>query len=149
MKHHLTPKKIALTIGIALLVFAVYPHLATSTTSITLGDEVFALEVADSSATRERGLSGRIGLAPNTGMIFVFENLGRYSFWMKDMIFPIDMIWLRDDWCIVHIVADADPESYPTIFAPPVPALYIVEIGAGEAARLGLKNGSCIDAPEL
>lgn len=149
MKKHLTPQKIVLAIVVAILVFAVYPHLTTSTTNATLGSEDFTLEVADSSAARERGLSGRSGLAPNTGMIFVFELLGRYSFWMKDMNFPIDIIWLRDDWCIVHIVANADPESYPTTFAPPVPARYVIEIGAGEAARVGLKNGSCIEALEL
>lgn len=149
MKHHLNPKTIAIAVGMVILAVIVIPHLFTKRVPVVLGEETFTLEVADSSAKQQRGLSGRTGLATSTGMLFVFDAPGRYSFWMKDMLFPIDIIWLRDDWCLVHIVSDISPDTYPDTFAPPVPATYVVELAAGEATRLGLRAGACLESPAL
>lgn len=149
MKRHINPKTIAITIGIAVLVFVVGPHLFVQRVPMVLGGETFTLEVADSSGRQQRGLSGRSGLDDGTGMLFVFDGPGRYSFWMKDMLFPLDIIWVKDDWCVAHIRSDVGPETYPDMFSPPVPILYVIELAAGEAARLGIRTGTCFEAPEL
>lgn len=147
MRQHITLKTIILAVLVLILIIAVYPHLTTRTVPVVLGEETFVLEVADTSSTRERGLSGRDGLATSTGMLFAFEHPGRYSFWMKDMHFPIDIMWLRDDWCVVHIMPNVSPDSYPDTFAPPVPATYVIEVGAGALSENGVTIGACLDAP--
>src|SRR3989338_5701660 len=59
-----------------------------------IGDQAVRVTVADTPESRERGLSGRDGLASDEGMLFVFQNDGYHTFWMKDMLFSIDIIWL-------------------------------------------------------
>jgi uncharacterized membrane protein (UPF0127 family) len=92
-------------------------------------------------ATQERGLSGRDSLPPNTGMLFVFKEPAAYQFWMKDMKFPIDIIWFAADQTITYIKQNATPDSYPTIFEPPYLSLYVLEVPAGFAEAHGLNIG--------
>ena len=60
------------------------------------------IEISDTKAKREQGLSGKEGLAENEGMLFVFEKEGYYGFWMKDMNFPIDIAWLDKNKKIIY-----------------------------------------------
>ncbi|MFA5132428.1 MAG: DUF192 domain-containing protein [Candidatus Paceibacterota bacterium] len=107
-----------------------------------------ATEVVDTSASRALGLSGRKGLAPNEGMLFVFDASGRYGFWMKDMLFPLDIIWINQSGVVVHIERDVTPESYtgskenPKTFINTPDALYVLEINTGKAEEYGLYLGS-------
>src|SRR6185369_7191082 len=75
------------------------------------------VELATMRAEQEKGLSGRSSLAPDEGMLFVFSG-GAPRFWMKDMNFPIDMIWIGEDLRVVYIKKDARPESYPETYGP-------------------------------
>ena len=85
---------------------------------IKIAGQEIKVELAVSDAEKGKGLSGRTGLAPNTGMLFVFEKPGPYAFWMKDMNFPIDIIWLSEDLKVVYIKQNTRPESYPDAFGP-------------------------------
>jgi len=98
---------------------------------VEVGGVRFEVEIADTPEKRERGLSGRAPLAPNEGMLFVFDEPGIYSFWMKEMLFPIDIVWIDEEGRVVHITENADPSSYPQTFSPPSPVLYVLEISAG------------------
>jgi hypothetical protein len=99
------------------------------------------VEVARTEAEKNRGLSGRASLEENEGMLFVFENPGIYPFWMKDMNFPIDIIWIAQDLQVVYIQKDAAPESYPASFDPGVDAKYVLEVVSGFSEKNNLKVG--------
>lgn len=99
------------------------------------------VEVVSSAADRERGLSGRASLKPGHGMLFVFDAEGEWGIWMKDMNFPIDIIWANSDGRIVSVVSNASPDSYPTVFKPAVAARYVLEVPAGYAAQNNILEG--------
>jgi uncharacterized membrane protein (UPF0127 family) len=108
---------------------------------VELSGHQFEAEVADSVVERTRGLSGRDDLAANAGLLFVFDKDGRYCFWMKDMKFSIDIIWLDKDGKVVHKVPHASPDTYPQEFCPPQEARYAFEVNAGTTDRLSVSNG--------
>ncbi len=110
--------------------------------SIALGDTTVIADIADTPDERAQGLSGRSVLGENEGLLFVFTVDDRHSFWMKDMLISIDMIWLSSDKRVVHIVPNATPGSYPQTFSPDDPARYVLEVPAGWASRHGVTVGS-------
>lgn len=109
---------------------------------------VIVSEVADTKASRELGLSGRNGLRNNEGMLFVFESFGRYGFWMKDMNFPIDMVWINQNGIVVKIEPNLSPSSYPNTFINEAPAMYVLELGDGRAEEYGIFLGSKLKIEE-
>jgi len=112
--------------------------------TVTIGDGPdIPVEIAASDSTRERGLSGREGLEPESGMLFIFATPDRYIFWMKGMEFPIDAIWIRDGE-IVDITTGLEPPATDgdiPVFSPMDKADSVLEVPAGFAARHGLKLG--------
>lgn len=121
------------------------PEISYTKKEVMLGNALFVLEVADTFALQERGLSYRQNLAPQTGMLFVFDTPGMYYFWMKDMNFPIDIIWLDQNKKVVHIEHSLSPSTYPDSFGPETPTQYVIEIPAGEATRIGLVLGNIVN----
>ena len=103
------------------------------------------VEIADTPAERELGLSGRERLGEKEGMIFVFDSPGRHAFWMKDMLFPLDIIWLDENLKVIYIKKDARPESYPEIFLPGEDAKYVLEVAVGFAEKYNLKEGDEVE----
>ncbi len=102
---------------------------------LVIGDQTVHVYVADTDAERELGLSGRERLAPDEGMLFVFPIEGKFSFWMKDMKFPIDILWLSNDGTVIYIEENVSPDSYPEQFAPKSGlARYVLELPAGFAS---------------
>jgi len=96
---------------------------------------------ADTSTLRERGLSGRTSLQPFNGMLFSFDTPDYYSFWMKDMHFPIDMLWLDSGYRVVDVVPRVMPDTFPATFTSVRPAQYIVELPSGDVDRIGIQVG--------
>jgi uncharacterized membrane protein (UPF0127 family) len=80
-------------------------------------------------------------------MLFVFENPDDYFFWMKDMNFSIDMIWIGEDRKIVYIKKDAKPEDYLKSFGPPEdnPAKYVLEVVSGFSDTHDLQEGDEVE----
>ena len=117
--------------------------------TVTIGGKNFIAEIADTDAARELGLSKRANLPANAVMLFVFAGPSNWGFWMKDTLFPLDMIWLDSTGKVVYIQQNVLPSTYPAIFAPPAssPALYVIEANAGTAASLNVKVGSTISLP--
>lgn len=120
------------------------PHKA-QTLHARLGGEAFVLEVADTEALRTKGLSGHAALHEGEGMLFVFPEDSRYGFWMKDMGYPIDILWLDNDYHVVDVKKNATPTSYPEIFTPSSPARYVMEISAGFFDERHLKAGDTLE----
>ncbi len=103
-------------------------------------------KVAASSNSRSIGLSKIESLPIGEGMLFVFEKRGRYSFWMKDMKFAIDIIWIDENKKIVNISNNAVPEPKKadkdlTIYDSSYDAMYVLEINAGLASASNLQIG--------
>ena len=115
---------------------------ALHTTHISLGDTSISADIADTDALREQGLSGRKSLTDTEGMLFVFQEDGEHSFWMKEMLFSLDMIWLSADKTVVYIQKNATPESYPATFSPHTASRYVIEVPAGFAVRHHVVVGS-------
>lgn len=99
--------------------------------NITLSGVELSVVVANTPTLYEKGLSGHPGLGENEGMLFVFPAPLRTGFWMKDMLFPIDIIWFDTDQKIVDMWENATPSSYPEIRAPQKDAQYVLEVPAG------------------
>jgi uncharacterized protein len=98
---------------------------------LTLGQKIIRVVVADETNERTIGLSQYTGLSENEGMLFVFEESDFYSFWMRHMQFPIDIIWLDENKNIVFIKENALPEEYPMSYKPTAKALYVLEVQSG------------------
>lgn len=106
---------------------------------------VIALEIADDDAQRIRGLSDRAGLPSGRGMMFLHEESAVQSYWMKDMAFSIDIIWINENE-VVGFVEDAEPEEPPlTIYSSPAPVDKVLEVFSGFVAQNGLKIGDILD----
>lgn len=101
--------------------------------------KTISVEVVDTRESRELGLSGRRLLAENSGMLFVFDFPGRYAFWMKDMLFPIDIVWISKAGVVVHVEKEVAPESYPETFINTIEATYILELPSGKADEYGIR----------
>jgi len=133
--------------AVALLVWGVFQvqHTPALTAErITVGSNTLAVDVADTPAKRQQGLSGRESLVQGSGMLFVFPQAGKWGFWMKDMRFAIDIIWADDDGVIVTIWPNVTPNTYPKVFYPHAPARYVLEVPAGYAATAGIGVGQKI-----
>lgn len=98
-------------------------------------------EVVDTPEDRHKGLSGRESLAEGDGMLFIFEETDAHSFWMPDMRFALDIIWLDESMKVVYIKENATPESYPELFTPSTPALYVLEVSSGFSKEKGIVVG--------
>jgi uncharacterized membrane protein (UPF0127 family) len=99
-------------------------------------------ELATSSEQLETGLSGRQSLDPGSGMLFVFPVVASRGFWMRNMSFPIDIIWIDKNKTVIGVTKDVDPASYPNIFFPPQPVKYVLELNAGYAEENGIASGT-------
>lgn len=108
-------------------------------------DQAIVVQKADDEIERQEGLSGLDCIGPNEGMLFVFDRSGQHSFWMNNMRFAIDILWLSDDKKVVDQNLNVQPSTYPQIFTNDQPAKYVLEIPAGRTAQLGLTQNSTLN----
>jgi hypothetical protein len=108
---------------------------------VVLGGKTFLMEMASTPAQWQQGLSGHTPLSANSGMIFIFDKPDNYGFWMKDMNFPLDIIWIGEDFRVVHIEKNLAPDTYPAVYYPGTPSKYVLEIYAGESDKNNIKIG--------
>jgi len=112
---------------------------------VKIAGKILKVDLVLTQKTQEKGLSGREKLKEDEGMLFVFDYMGQYSFWMKDMNFPIDIIWISDDFKVVYIKKNATPESYPETFTPEQNAKYVLEVLAQFSEKNNLKVGDKVE----
>ncbi len=139
-------------LGIALLVLGVlFLFLGRTTPALEVpgftdgvlssGNTRIAVSIADSDPERVAGLSNTDALPEGAGKLFVFETSGMYGFWMKDMRYPIDIIWFDESMAVVSIAHAVTPESYPETFYPSAPASFVLEVPAGFSTVQGIAVG--------
>lgn len=89
-----------------------------------------------------RGLSGTATLPEDMGMFFVFPADGHHGIWMKQMKYPIDIIWLDSVLKVVHIEEQISPLTFPKTFHPETAARYVLEVPSGFAAHNKIAVGA-------
>ena len=139
-------------------VATIKPDQPTSATSPGLSDTVvrigsaivfsdFLVELALTADEQIQGLSGRLVLETDTGMLFVYEMQRKYTFWMPDMHFPLDIVWIGSDCTVADVTLNAlppepgQPNQDLPLYSPESPVQYVLEINAGEAEAKGIKAG--------
>jgi uncharacterized membrane protein (UPF0127 family) len=136
MVRHLILWAIWLTPIIGILIYS------PNTTVISLENgHTINVKVAQTNKDRVKGLSGRRNLPENSGMLFVFDQPRILSFWMKEMNFPLDIIWIDQNRKVVGIERNISPETYPKIYSPETPSKYALEINGGYSDKIGLSIG--------
>ncbi len=111
----------------------------------------YPVDLAVTPAERQQGLSGRETMDQGTGMLFIFEQEQPLTFWMKDMRFPLDILWIDGQCRLIEVAADvptpppnAENAEIPRAYSP-APAHYVLELNAGEGARAGLSPGDTVE----
>lgn len=107
------------------------------------GPVMFQAEVADSPEARARGLMHRTQLGEREGMLFLFPSERPLSFWMKNTLIPLDMVFIRADKTVLGIVENAEPMTETSRFVPGN-SQFVLEIGGGLAAKLGIQSGQSV-----
>ena len=143
-------KLITACVGVVAILALLLPFAFAKPATATLqaGKKTYALNIAASTAAQQKGLGGRKSLARNRGMLFVFDAPATQCFWMKDMQFPIDIIWLNSDKQVTRVAANVSPDTYTEAsgknsqkFCGDVSTKYVIELNAGEAKQAGLVVG--------
>ncbi len=115
--------------------------------SLSIKDISVKVELADTSVQRELGLSGRGNLEENSGMLFVFTSSDKHTFWMKDMNFPLDFIWINQGK-IVQIDKDVPRPTKgkaPVVIKPTTPVNWVLEVNAGFTQNHSLVVGDIVE----
>lgn len=122
------------------------PAPAAPSPTVTLAGQRFDVEVATTPAEQAHGLMDRTGMPANHGMLFVFPQDMPLTFWMKDTLIPLDMLFFDGQRRLVAIQANAQPcKADPCrLYPSSVPARYVLELNAGVAARIGARQGDVI-----
>lgn len=107
------------------------------------GEHRFSVELCETNRQRNYGMMCRDYLAADKGMLFLFERMAPRSFWMRNTLIPLDMLFLDDEGRVVGIVQEAEPLT-TTSRSPGAPAQYVLEVRGGTAQRLGLKAGDWV-----
>ena len=136
---------------VILIVFVVALFLLLNNTSylknikqVRISGEEIQVELALTQEERLQGLSNRTNLNPGSGMLFIFEQSGEHPFWMKEMNFPLDMIWINENMKVVYIKNNAQPNDYPQIYGKGYDAKYVLEVVADFIEQHNLKIGDSV-----
>ena len=137
---------IILIIGLVLILVGLVVSFTLTTfkptTQVRLGSGVYSLWLADNDTTRIQGLSNVDKLHLNGGLLMAYDNNDTHGIWMKDMNFPLDLIWLDNNKKVVYIVKNAPPENpVSTVYVPKDPSRYVLELPAGSVKKAGIKTG--------
>jgi uncharacterized membrane protein (UPF0127 family) len=114
------------------------PGAAQQTGSVILRVSV---EVASDGGARSRGLSGRRGLAENSGMLFVLDEGRPAAFWMKGMRFPLDLLYFDSNRKLIKILSGLQPCTDCPVYQSPEDTAYVIEVAAGSAGKYGIRTG--------
>ena len=136
-------------IVVAVFIYQKFPRKISKSINQKIGDQNFSLEIADNSFLQAKGLSKRSTLCEKCGMLFIFRGDAPRSFWMKDTLIPLDIIFITSLGQITDIFT-ANPEpgisSFQlTIYQSSRPTQYVIELNAGTAQKLNLKVGDTIN----
>lgn len=131
---------------LCVLMLITFTACASGGPSVELGGKTFAVEISDTSEKQALGLMFRDSMEADKGMLFIFPNEAPRSFWMKNTRIPLDIMYFDKKLKMVSISADTPPckitrcPSYPS----KGPAMYVLELNAGAAKKLGVGEGDIL-----
>lgn len=141
-------QKIIYLIIFSLLISLIYFYFSRKnikTITQKIANQNYSLEIADNPYLQAKGLSKRDHLCPNCGMLFIFSRETIQTFWMKDTLIPLDMIFIDSQGQItdIHTAFPEDKKSdfQLTLYQSSVPTKFVIELNSGDAQRLNLKKG--------
>lgn len=121
--------------------------------TVTINKAIFTLDIAKTPTQKQIGLSEKTSISSTYGMLFPFEKPDSYAFWMRDMKFPIDIIFIRDNKIVTiydNVPVPADPNSTNLpLYQPEEPADKVLEIQAGTAKKYNFKKGDQVTFQNL
>ena len=122
------------------------PVAARRSPAVTLDGQRISVEIAADDASREHGLMDRTSMSADHGMLFAFADSQVRTFWMKNTLIPLDMLFFDAHRRLVTLHADVPPcKADPcAIYPSTAPARYVLELNAGMAAKLGVRDGDTI-----
>lgn len=120
---------------------------------VNINNSKINIEIADTQDKRTKGLGGRDSLATDSGMLFIFPKADKYSFWMKGLKFPLDIIWINGDRIVDTLINVKPPESGQkdetlSVFQPVSPVDKVLEVNAGMVDKLQVRVGDKIVVSE-
>lgn len=139
-------KKYFLIFLVIIVIFVVFLNtISQKSVVLTINKRKLTAAVANSFSQKEVGLSKIKSLSFDSGMVFPMGKKEYYRFWMKEMLFPIDIIWI-DGNRIVDITQNVQPENKPplTIYTPKKPVNYVLEVNSGYTKRYNIKIGDLV-----
>lgn len=131
------------------------PNPTPSTQEIVVGDKTIKVTVAKTKELRTKGLSGVSNLDANSGMLFVFDKLNTNpSFWMKDMLIPIDIVWINDNKIVkidksVPAPTSNTPDNKLKIYSAGQPVDYVLEVNSDFCEENNIKVENIVDLKAL
>lgn len=115
---------------------------------VNLDGKNLSVLIADNKISIAQGLAGVTKLSDHEGMLIKFENSSNYSIWMKNMIIPIDILWIGEKGKVLWIEEKVRPETYPKTFYPKnIKAKYVLELASGYVERNNVKKGDLMTFP--
>jgi len=119
---------------------------------LEIGDETFSVAIADEQIERTRGLAGCDDVPVKVGMYFPYQQPTEATYWMKGMLIPIDIVWIKDGVVVGvedHIPPPPSnaPDQELLRYKSPGPVTAVLEIKAGGAGEYGITEGAAVDFP--
>ena len=135
---------VSLVVTLTLAIVAGQSLYQTKSTHIIIERVLLTVDLAETPAAQERGLSGRSSMPSDYGMLFIFNDENYWGFWMSDMRFPLDIIWFNSNRQAVFIesnLSPCSPQNCP-IYTPTARARYVLEVNAGFVAAHQITYGT-------
>ncbi len=138
-------KKLIITITLFALAFSFYFFKEEEKPTLKVKETEIAVDLAITKEDQIKGLSGRKSLSPEEGMLFVYNQPRKVSIWMKEMNFPIDIIWIDEKKQISYFKKEVSPDTYPESFTPNRPVRYVLEVPAGFIENHNIQIGDNVE----
>lgn len=139
-------KYILLAIILLIVVVGVFYWKRPLVPKLSINNHIFTYDLAITPEQLSQGLSGRDPLTDSHGMLFVFDHKEKFTFWMKDMKFPLDFIWIDDRKVVditLNVPTPVEGQQLP-VYSPKLPVNRVFEVTAGTVARYGIKEGDTV-----
>ena len=122
-------------------------NLVLNKNNVRLNGQEFIVEIADTSEKQIQGLSGRESLGLNAGMLFVYNDYNIRLFWMKEMKFPLDIVWIKDGLVVgcSEKVPVLDKNGHISEIQSPGEVNYVLEINSGLCEKYNIISGSKVE----
>ncbi len=142
-------KKILVFLAALLGVFTVWFYWKNPlTTRVRIHTRIFLVDLAVTPKEKERGLGNRESLVADHGMLFVYDHKEQYGFWMKNMRFPLDFVWIAGK-TVISLDTDVQPPASPNeqlkVYQPPIGVDKVLELPAGTVKQTGITIGDTVE----